>query len=102
MYLCEICECMEIKKKYRKKENTMLWSQKGKMLFFLLFLNYFLNIDPLCQKKKKKKLDKSTVNCDSSNCIEIVKIHGVLLFVLRCVCSCTSLEAKVLIIKKKP
>lgn len=47
MYLCEICECMEIKKK--EKENTMLWSQEGKMLFFLLFLNYFLNIDPLCQ-----------------------------------------------------
>lgn len=79
----------------------MLWSQKGKMLFFLLFLNYFLNIESLMPKKKQKKLDKSTVNCDSSNCIEIVKIHGVLLSVLRCVCTCTSLEAMVLIIKKK-
>lgn len=38
----------ELKKK-KKQENTMLWSQEGKMLFFLLFLNYFLNIDPLCQ-----------------------------------------------------
>lgn len=40
------------------------------------------------------------MNCDSSNCIEIVKIHGVLLSVPRCVCTCTSLEAMVLIIKK--
>ena len=58
------------------------------MLFFLLFLNYFLNIDPLCQIT----YDKSTVNCDSSKCIEIVQSHGVLLSVLRCVCTCTSLE----------
>ncbi len=93
MYLCEICECMEIKKK-RKKENTMLWSQEGKMLFFLLFLNYFLNIDPLCQITWQKYCELY-----SSNCIEIVKIHDVLLSVLRCVCTCTSLEAKVLIIK---
>lgn len=97
MYLCEICECMEIEKKQQKTEQKIprCGPKKAKMLFFLLFLNYFSQYRSLMPNNLTKVLWTMILPVVS----RLLKIHGVLLSVLRCVCTCTSLKTNLLILK---
>lgn len=47
---CEICECVELKRKKKKnKERNYTVLVPKCYFFFLLFLNNDLNFDPFCQ-----------------------------------------------------